>query len=116
MNQQETKKVKKKLLEMKEDLFKRVQEIKKKEEETLGDTVGDNVDFASSSQSREILYELSDTERQILEDINITLKKMEEKKFSICEKCEKKIEAKRLKAIPYARLCLKCKTQAESAT
>jgi len=37
-----------------------------------------------------------------------TLRKIEEGKYGICEKCGKPIEKKRLELVPAAELCLSC--------
>ena len=44
-----------------------------------------------------------------LRDINDALEKIKKGKYGICEKCQKEIEIERLKAIPEARFCQKCK-------
>jgi DnaK suppressor protein len=44
-----------------------------------------------------------------LRDINLALEKIKKGKYGICEKCKKEIEIERLKAIPEARFCSKCK-------
>lgn len=43
-----------------------------------------------------------------LRDINLALKKIKGGKYGKCESCGKKINEKRLKIYPAARLCLKC--------
>ena len=45
-----------------------------------------------------------------LRDIDSALEKIKKEKYGICEKCGKEIEIERLKAIPEAKFCLKCKT------
>ncbi len=44
-----------------------------------------------------------------LRDINLALNKIKQGKYGKCEKCNKKIDEKRLKVYPAARHCLKCK-------
>lgn len=44
-----------------------------------------------------------------LKNIDEALEKIKKGKYGICEKCAKEIEIERLKAIPEARFCLKCK-------
>lgn len=41
-------------------------------------------------------------------DIERALKKIEKKKYGICEKCGKEISKGRLKALPEAKFCSKC--------
>jgi len=43
-----------------------------------------------------------------LRDINLALEKIEKGKYGKCENCGKKIEGKRLKVLPAARVCMKC--------
>ena len=43
-----------------------------------------------------------------LRDINLALEKIKKGNYGQCENCGKKIDEKRLKIHPAARLCLKC--------
>lgn len=43
-----------------------------------------------------------------LRDINLALKKIKQRKYGICEKCQKPISQARLKVLPAARICSKC--------
>jgi len=47
--------------------------------------------------------------KERLADIELALKKIEEGKYGICEKCGGKISLDVLKAVPESRLCKKCK-------
>lgn len=47
----------------------------------------------------------------ILQDIEICLKKIEEGTYGICESCEKPIELERLEMKPYARYCATCRAK-----
>jgi DnaK suppressor protein len=44
-----------------------------------------------------------------LKNVNLALEKIKKREYGICEKCKKEIEIERLKAVPEARFCLKCK-------
>ena len=44
-----------------------------------------------------------------LKNIDLALEKIKKGKYGTCEKCGKKIEEKRLKISPEAKLCLRCK-------
>lgn len=44
-----------------------------------------------------------------LKNINLALKKIKKGKYGICEKCQKPIELKRIKIVPEAKFCKKCK-------
>ena len=43
-----------------------------------------------------------------LKDIENAITKVKKGNYGQCEKCQKKIESKRLEVVPEARLCLKC--------
>ena len=44
-----------------------------------------------------------------LRDINLALEKIKNRQYGKCEKCGKSINKERLKIVPEARFCLKCK-------
>src|SRR3989344_1289538 len=96
--------------------FKRFQEIleKKRDDilkmvthkpENLSNDVGDEADVASQTFERELLFEMEDSERVILDDIEAALRKIEKGDFGLCESCRKSISVQRLKAMPWARSC-----------
>jgi len=43
-----------------------------------------------------------------LKDVDLALEKMKNEKYGICEKCGKEIEEERLRAVPEAKMCMKC--------
>jgi DnaK suppressor protein len=101
----------KKLLEMREDLVNLVNH--KQETELTEQEVGDEADAAAQSVEKELLFELSDNERQTLDAIEAALRKIEVGSFGKCEGCMKPIPAPRLKAIPQARYCIQCQSGLE---
>lgn len=46
-------------------------------------------------------------------DVRSALEKIEAGTYGPCENCSEKIAMKRLKALPFARLCLKCRQEEE---
>lgn len=48
-----------------------------------------------------------------IQEIDEALDRIRDGTFGLCENCDKPILRARLEAIPYARLCLKCKTEEE---
>lgn len=58
-------------------------------------------------------YEIQRAREQNLElklkEIKLALEKIKKGNYGICEKCNKKIEIERLKILPQARFCKKCK-------
>ncbi|MFQ5893501.1 MAG: TraR/DksA family transcriptional regulator [Nitrospinota bacterium] len=76
---------------------------------------GDDLDRAAASRDREINYMLSSREREELRAIEEALEKIEDGLYGTCERCEKSIGAKRLKALPLAPYCRDCQTEMERA-
>jgi RNA polymerase-binding protein DksA len=46
-------------------------------------------------------------------DINLALQKIEEGTYGLCENCGNSVSRKRLRALPFARLCIECKQEEE---
>ncbi|MBU2572773.1 MAG: TraR/DksA family transcriptional regulator [Elusimicrobia bacterium] len=99
------------LSEMRNDIAKAVD--KKKALDMTEPEVGDSIDQAAQSLDKEILFELSDNERTMLDSIEAALRKIENGTYGVCEHCKKRIEKKRLKALPSARYCLLCQNGSE---
>lgn len=99
--------------EMRGNLSKNVED--KKNLDLLEPEVGDSIDQATQSLDKEILFELSDNERKTLDNIDAALRKLDNEIYGICEHCKRKIEKKRLKALPSARYCLPCQSGAEKS-
>ncbi|HLD30020.1 MAG TPA: TraR/DksA C4-type zinc finger protein, partial [bacterium] len=78
------------------------------EENSFDSGVEDEVGQAESSFEREILFELSDKEKTLLENINRALRKIDEGNYGACESCGEKITDKRMEALPHTRYCMKC--------
>lgn len=114
MRKRDIKKLRKELEEEKEEILEAVKRLKEKEEAYLNDDVGDDLDRAAENSQRELLFYISDHDHQRLDAIEDALQKIDEDRFGVCEGCGKKIKNDRLKAIPYARLCMKCKPEAEN--
>lgn len=71
-------------------------------------------DQGSDTQQREIASQLLSSEQKVLYEIDRALKKIAKKTFGLCERCNKKIERKRLALIPYTRYCIGCQKGSEN--
>ncbi|MFH1621924.1 MAG: TraR/DksA family transcriptional regulator [Candidatus Omnitrophota bacterium] len=65
-------------------------------------------DVATDNYDREFSLGLASNERDILYEIDAALEKIKDGTFGLCEDCQKSISKTRLKAVPYAKLCIKC--------
>jgi DnaK suppressor protein len=78
-----------------------------------GEPSGDIYDQASSERDRELGLLLGDREREKLRNIDEALLKFEEGEYGICEECGDDIPLGRLKVMPFARYCVRCKSDIE---
>ena len=70
-------------------------------------------DMATDNFDREFSLDIASAEQVVLNRIDTALRKIQEGSFGVCESCSKPISLKRLKAVPYAELCLKCQEDQE---
>jgi len=62
---------------------------------------------------RERVLALSASATQAVEEIDRALRRMDTGSYGICERCGKKIAVARLEALPFAALCIECKSREE---
>ncbi len=70
-------------------------------------------DMATDNFDREFNLGLASTEQQRLNIIDAALHKIDDGTYGECENCSKPITQKRLRAVPYAPLCIKCQETEE---
>ena len=112
---------KKIILSRKEELVDDIKHIsddtlKKSQKDAAGDISGYTyhmADVATDTYDREFSLGLASNERQVLYELEDALKKVEDGTFGICESCKCLITKTRLKAVPQARLCVKCQEKKE---
>lgn len=100
------------LIQKRDDLLAVVQ--RKKEQEIQDAEIGDEADMATRSVEKEILFELTDTEKQTLDMVEVALRKIEKGAFGACESCRKPIPRMRLNVMPWARYCIRCQAEQET--
>lgn len=119
MTNQELLKFKKILLKKKEEIMKEIRHVEKDSGRSQRDASGDlsaytfhMADIAQDSYDREFSLGIAaNVQQKILYAIEEALKGIEDKSYGVCVKCEKPITKTRLKAIPYANLCIGCQSQ-----
>jgi RNA polymerase-binding protein DksA len=65
-------------------------------------------DVGSETYQREVSSQISTYEAQLLRAIDDALRRLREGRYGICLKCGRQIPRARLKALPYAELCITC--------
>ncbi len=109
------------ILKTKENILDEIKHIsedtlKKSQKDASGDISGYTyhmADVASDTYDREFSLGLASNERQSLYELDDAIKRIEEGAFGVCEECKSPIAKTRLKAVPFARLCLKCQERKE---
>jgi DnaK suppressor protein len=103
------------LHKMKDDTLREIQKTLKSGTDilTINEPSGDIYDQASSERDRELGLLLGDREREKLHAIDEALLRIREGEYGICEECEEEIPLGRLKALPFARHCVRCKSDLE---
>ena len=70
-------------------------------------------DLGTDSHEQDVSLGLMENETDELREIQEAFERIKDGSFGLCETCRKKIPKERLKAIPYARLCVACKKKEE---
>ena len=120
MIKKEATKYKKLLLEKREEILKEIKDIAKESAKSLKEVSGDlsgyshhMADMASDSYDRELSLNIASSEQEIVYEIDEALKRIDESKYGKCVECNKKIPTRRLRALPYAKLCIQCQSEEE---
>jgi DnaK suppressor protein len=72
-------------------------------------------DLGTDQYEQDFTISVMEGESNAITEINEALERIDDKTYGVCESCQKGIATPRLKAVPYARLCLKCKEVEEKA-
>jgi len=122
MKAEEVAQFKKLLLSLRERLVGKVdvmqgETLKKSRQDASGDLSNVPIhmaDVGTDNYERDIMIELIQNGEEGVRSIDTALEKIEEGAFGICELCAKKINKERLKAVPYATLCIDCQREEET--
>jgi DnaK suppressor protein len=105
--------IKKMLNEMRDELIEEIARNRKIETDDLKDEISDLYDLADNERDRQLSHILSDRDRKKIIEIDEALERIEDKTYGICEECGKRITSNRLNIMPFARLCVPCKSESE---
>lgn len=104
--------IRKRLAEQRQDVVEAMR--RNRAPEVTSDT-GDEADQAQAAMDRDLQFELSDTERNTLDQIEGAIRKIDKGTYGACEQCRQPIETLRIKALPFARYCIRCQSGSERA-
>jgi len=114
MDQKKTKAFRERLLSKKQEILEAYNKNKSYGMEADGEATQDIADKAANSYTKEFLFSLSNTERDLLHLVDDALARIEGHRFGVCASCSEDMNLKRLEAVPWARLCLACQEKQES--
>lgn len=104
-----------KLLEMKEAINSKLAQTDNDFRSVVGSmAIKDSVDLASDDMATRRMEAISQIDANKLKAIEQALTRLKNGKYGICASCGKKIPEERLRALPYALLCLDCKNHSEN--
>ena len=75
--------------------------------------VADPVDMTQQAADRDVAVQILDRESVLARRIRSALDRIQDGSYGICLQCEEEIAPKRLKAMPWAELCIACQEQAD---
>jgi DnaK suppressor protein len=104
---------KKKLLARREELLKTIARTEEEGRQADDDPTVDLADKAANSYTKEFLFGMTNTDRVLLNQIDVALKRIQEDEYGICANCEEEMQQKRLEAVPWAKHCINCQEKAE---
>jgi len=122
MNKKNLERFKKLLLKKREDLISEMNNftkdtLNKSQREASGDLSGYSfhmADQASDNYDREFSLNLASDNQKVIYAIDEALRRIKDKTYGRCSKCNKEIGRKRLQAVSYAILCIDCQRKEET--
>lgn len=104
--------IRKKLTLQRQDV---VEAMKRNRAPEVTSETGDEADQAQAAMDRDLQFELSDTERNTLDQIEGAIRKIDKGTYGVCEQCRQPVETLRIRALPFARYCIRCQAGSERA-
>jgi RNA polymerase-binding transcription factor len=85
---------------------------------TAGDSIrvqqlADPIDMTKEAVDRDIAVQILDRETALIRRLRSAIDRIDDGSYGICPECEEEIARKRLKAIPWAELCISCQERVD---
>ncbi len=113
MQKKELKQMESVLLARKNTLLQELEERVKKYREANSGKMTDIAEIASNASTDELEIIVAEEDARELKQIEDALARIRAGHYGICEQCGQMIKKARLKAIPFATLCVSCKEEEE---
>jgi DnaK suppressor protein len=75
--------------------------------------VADPLDMTQQAAEREIAVHNLDRDSLLVQRLRSAIARVNDGSYGVCLQCEEEIASKRLKAIPWAELCIQCQDAAD---
>ncbi len=108
MNKRQLERYRKKLETKRDEVLQLVESARNSEKEGGSNDAPDLGDRALSTVIRDLSYQLTAGEREILRRVDDALKRIDDGEYGNCVECGKKVQTGRLDAVPWARHCIEC--------
>ena len=99
------------LLEMLEDLDDRLAKISDDVKHVDEPLAKDFAEQATQTENDEVLDQLGNATRTEIEQVKQAIARIDNGHYGLCEVCGEPIDKKRLEALPFACMCIKCANQ-----
>lgn len=109
LKQKDIETLKEQLIKRREELFKQASSSETIIKDLLSEDTYDELDYAEVSTDSYNLNAVRNKQLQEIREIDMALKKIEDKTYGICEMCDDNIGLKRLRIKPHARFCVECR-------
>ena len=97
-----------------EKLIKSINRNRVAAEEIKMENTEDEGDLATISHDKELLYNLHEGDSACMRFIQEAIKALDRGQYGECVRCGKDINEKRLLAVPWATLCIRCQEETEA--
>jgi RNA polymerase-binding protein DksA len=114
MDQEFAERMKEKLLNSKMELLSNLSANSEEFKRTMEELdPKDLVDNATDNIDRKLIESIGSQDMKQLKQIDSALNRIQQGKYGLCMRCGKRIPQDRLEAIPYALMCIECKSSEE---
>ena len=98
-----------------EELMRSINRNRLAAEQISVEKTEDDSDLARINHNKDILYHQNESDFHRLRFIEEALKALDRGQYGDCVRCGEDIDDKRLIAVPWANLCIRCQEEAEKA-
>jgi DnaK suppressor protein len=114
MDAKKIKDIRRRLSSEYESLIKSINRSRLAAKEIKLENTEDEGDLAAISHERELLYNLHESDSAHLRFIQEAMKAMDRGQYGECVRCGEDINEKRLEAVSWATMCIRCQEETEA--